>query len=340
MKVPENIQKIVDANKKNLLKKKNVIGMGFGFRYTAGKKLDEKTLVVLVSQKEPIIDLPKKDLIPSTFDGVKVDVRQVGKIIAYKSRTDRWRPAPGGVSIGHHLVTAGTLGAFVKDIDTGTKLILSNNHVLANSNNAAKRDAIIQPGAADGGRSPQDLVAQLERFVRIEMKEGDDDNGGGGSCTLFNLSAGLVNILAKLLGSQHRLQTKKISQVANLVDAAVAKPIEDSAFDNEIIDIGVIEGVKKAELGMAVRKSGRTTATTTGTIDLLDAAVDVSYGTGKTAHFEHQILTSDMSRPGDSGSLLVDGSEKKAVGLLFAGSDEVTVHSPIETVLDLLNITF
>ena len=47
-----------------------------------------------------------------------------------------------------------------------------------------------------------------------------------------------------------------------------------------------------------------------------------------------------MSQPGDSGSLLVDGSENKAVALLFAGSDQVTVHSPIQKVMELLEIEF
>jgi hypothetical protein len=44
----------------------------------------------------------------------------------------RMRPAQGGVSIGHYKITAGTLGCLVRDGKGGT-YILSNNHVLANS---------------------------------------------------------------------------------------------------------------------------------------------------------------------------------------------------------------
>lgn len=337
MPIPENIKKVQTASKKMLLAKKNVIGVGYGYRFRAGKKTDEACLVVLVTKKEPLAKLLKKDIVPVKIKNVPVDVKEVGKIVIHKSRTDRWRPAPGGVSIGHYLITAGTLSVVVKDATTGEKLILSNNHVLANINDAVKGDAILQPGAADGGYNPQDRIASLERFIRIEMSGGD--GGGNGGCFIVKWITGILNCLAKVVGSSYRIFSQKISQTGNLVDAAVAKPMDDSAVDEEILDIGKINGIKAAELGMAVRKSGRTTSLTTGTIDVIDATVDVGYGGSKVAQFEHQIITSNMSQPGDSGSLLVDGTENKAIGLLFAGSDEVTVHCPIEKVLELLNIT-
>ena len=80
---------------------------------------------------------------------------------------------------------------------------------------------------------------------------------------------------------------------------------------------------------MEVKKSGRTTGLTTGTVQLLDASVQVGYGGGRTALFTNQILTTNMSKGGDSGSLLVDGEGNKAVGLLFAGSVVVTIHNPL-----------
>jgi len=68
--------------------------------------------------------------------------------------------------------------------------------------------------------------------------------------------------------------------------------------------------------------------------------VQVGYGGGRTALFTNQILTTNMSKGGDSGSLLVDGEGNKAVGLLFAGSDEVTIHNPIGFVKDALRFRF
>jgi hypothetical protein len=83
---------------------------------------------------------------------------------------------------------------------------------------------------------------------------------------------------------------------------------------------------------MSVRKSGRTTGFSTGEIQVLDATVNVSYGTGRVAQFENQIVTDPISQGGDSGSLLVAGDALRAVGLLFAGSDQTTIHNPIQAV--------
>ncbi len=47
----------------------------------------------------------------------------------------------------------GTLGALVEDA-SGTRYILSNNHVLAESDQARDGDAVIQPGLIDGGCTP------------------------------------------------------------------------------------------------------------------------------------------------------------------------------------------
>lgn len=142
------------------------------------------------------------------------------------------------------------------------------------------------------------------------------------------------------MGSKHRLVPIKISSVANEVDAAVAKPIDGGIISGEIIDIGVITGTKLAAINMQVRKSGRTSGTTTGIIEMLDATVDVGYGGSLVATFENQIVANYMSSPGDSGSLVVDGTKPLAVGLLFAGSDTSTIINPIDRVLDLLNIYF
>jgi len=120
----------------------------------------------------------------------------------------------------------------------------------------------------------------------------------------------------------------------------VAKPISSSLISGEIIDIGVITGTKSATINMKVRKSGRTTGTTTGIIEMLDGTVDVGYGGSLVATFENQIIANYMSNPGDSGSLVVDGTAPLAVGLLFAGSDTTTVINPIDRVLDLLNVNF
>ena len=338
MATKEEVRILKIQNLKALKKKLNVNGIGIGHKIVAGKDTGELCLTVMVRKKVSKSELLQKDLIPKALNNIPLDVLEVGDIFAYKARTDRWRPAPGGVSIGHYAITAGTLGAFVKDKTTAETLILSNNHVMANSNDASIGDAILQPGPADGGHIPQDRIADLERFIRIQFQSGG--NGGDGSiCSIAKCFSGALNFFAKIVGSQTRLVPSKIQSEYNEIDAALAKPVS-GAIDNYIIDIGVITGTKEAEVGMALRKSGRTTATTTGTVQILDSNVDVGYGAGKVATYEHQIVAGDMSDPGDSGSLIVDGSEPLAVGLLFAGSDTSTILNPIDRVLDLLNVEF
>src|SRR5262249_44010159 len=119
----------------------------------------------------------------------------------------------------------------------------------------------------------------------------------------------------------------------NTVDCAVAKPLDPSMFTDAIRGIGQVTTTKPATLGMKVRKTGRTTDTTQGTINLLNATVNIAYDTSagqKTARFTGQIIADSMSQGGDSGSLIVDANENTAVGLLFGGSALATIVTPID----------
>jgi len=53
----------------------------------------------------------------------------------------------------------------------------------------------------------------------------------------------------------------------------------------------------------------------------------VSKRGSKQARFTGQVITGPISQGGDSGSLVVDGVENKAVGLLFAGSNLSTIFT-------------
>lgn len=331
-----DIQEVRRTNaqfKRELMRKPNVVGVGVGYKERNGRRTSELCVVALVRVKIPRAGLLPDDLVPERLAGVTTDVVQVGHLTALQARTERWRPAPGGVSIGHFQVTAGTLGTAVRDANTGERLILSNNHVLANSNGAEVGDPILQPGAIDGGNVNTDAIADLARFVPIQF------NMAPPSCGIASGVAGLANSLARLVGSKHRLHAiMEDPQAVNQVDAAVARPRDPNDVSLEILDIGEISGTLEAQLGLAVRKSGRTTAFTTGQIMVLDSSVTVSYGDNRTAQFEGQIVTGPMSQGGDSGSLLVAGDSLKAVGLLFAGSSQATIFNPIGAVLDQLQI--
>jgi hypothetical protein len=72
-------------------------------------------------------------------------------------------------------VTAGTLGVLVRDsgrTDNGRRYVLSNNHVLADANDAVIGDAIFQPGPADGGILPEHAIGRLSRVVLLDLAGG------------------------------------------------------------------------------------------------------------------------------------------------------------------------
>ncbi|NIM99516.1 MAG: hypothetical protein GTO24_16025, partial [candidate division Zixibacteria bacterium] len=156
-------------------------GFGITTKKVGGKKTDQPAIVFFVSRKLSLRNLPVQNRIPRQInipwewvpDGVLeviTDVRAV-RFQAFENIT-RERPCPGGFSIGHVDITAGTLGCLVKDKLNDATVILSNNHVLANTNQATTGDPIVQPGPADGGTAPSDTIATLTRFHPIDFSGG------------------------------------------------------------------------------------------------------------------------------------------------------------------------
>jgi hypothetical protein len=299
-----------------------VMGVAVGVKWSEGEPTGEPAILALVSQKLAKDALPPGELVPSAFDGIKTDVLSVGVPLAGRDEpqnagiqtlTRRARPARGGSSIGHHLITAGTLGTCVYDLLPGASVspprhgtgmpsryyVLSNNHVLANSNNASLGDPILQPGPFDGGVNPVDRIASLSRFIPIGF--GATDN--------------------------------------NLVDAAIAEG-QFHDLDREVVWNGPVRGwlpKGKVTVGLAVKKTGRTTSFTVGRVTAVNATIQVNYGSGRVARFVDQIVTTPMSAGGDSGSLIMT-LDNLAVGLLFAGSPLSTIANQIEHVRSLLRV--
>lgn len=317
-----------------LLSLPNVVGVGIGHKKTGGNKLEGLSLVTLVRAKMPVDSLPKGATIPPVLGGFQTDVVEVGHLRAMTSRLERWRPAVGGISTGHFQVTAGTLGCLVYDLVSGEPLILSNNHVLANSNACSVYNPVLQQGRIDGGIAGEDTLANLSRFIPIRFQ---------GEASAIKLPEFLIR-LGLLLASWFK--NEKLKQFfegllprINYMDAAVAKPLNPQMVVPEVLGIGIPSGTADAILDMQVRKSGRTTGVTEGTIEVLNATVNISYGDNQSARFEDQIITSTMCMGGDSGSVLFSAGTSQVIGLLFGGSSLVTIYSPIEPILSALKVS-
>ncbi|VEP17679.1 conserved hypothetical protein [Hyella patelloides LEGE 07179] len=330
----------------------NLVGMGVGVKWKNGEPTGEPALIALVSHKMAREELKDADLVPPMMAGMQTDVLEIGYPFAGQAlpqlKTElipgtngmaggyrlsetieplevgvqllakRIRPAKGGYSVGHFKITAGTIATCVYDILSGGSnnppthgigipqryYILSNNHVLANSNEANLGDSILQPGPFDRGVEPTDRIARLSRFIPITFDPPVPRN-------------------------QHQ----------NLIDAAIAEG-EFHDLNREIYWIGHIRGWRRKQnvrVGNLVQKTGRTTNYTTGRITAVNATVDVGFGGGKVARFRDQIITTNISAGGDSGSL-VTSLDNVAVGLLFAGSSVATIVNQIENVRSLLRV--
>ncbi len=165
-----------------ILSMPNVVGVGVGNKVSGGKDTEESCIKILVSQKLPPELLGSGEAVSDQIGGTRTDVEEVGHLFAggadqtavaeADSPADeistfidaeagiqllrtRVRPAKGGYSVGHYRITAGTIATCVYDSSPYPGIppryyILSNNHVLANSNSARLGDPILQPGPADG----------------------------------------------------------------------------------------------------------------------------------------------------------------------------------------------
>jgi hypothetical protein len=324
------IRSILSTHRRRLLERANVVATGIGYKETGGTKTERLCIVCSVKEKVPAARLSAQEMIPSAVDGTATDVVQTGIIRALQVPTDRFRPAPGGVSVGHVGITAGTLGCWV--IKSGQKVILSNNHVLANSNAAEIGDAILQPGPFDGGSFPQDHIANLTQFVPISFQ------GEPSECQFANAVISVFNLGCRVISSNTRYQVTKAQAEDNLVDAAIATPLNSADIKDEIFNIGPIQGTVSGELGMTIKKSGRTTGFTTGEIQQVDVSANVQYGAGQVAVFTDQLLAGAMSQGGDSGSAVLDDGNR-LTGLLFAGSETTTIINRIENVFSALGIS-
>jgi hypothetical protein len=306
----------------------NVIACGVGYKVMDNGTTDELAVVVSVTRKLPAAVLSAAELIPRLLDGIRTDVVETGSLRAFQGARDRWRPViPPGVSLGHINATAGTFGCLVHR--AGEVFMLSNNHVLANANRCHMGDPIIQPGRLDGG-VPPDRVATLADYVPLDF------GGDAPTCSLATAVEQGLNALSGLFGSQHRVMAYQRTPGNNRVDAALARPDDPVAVTPEIVGIGRPRGVRRATLGTPVKKSGRTTGYTEGRIIQIDVTSEVSYGLAR-ARFFGQLMANGMSQPGDSGSAVLD-PDNYVVGLLFAGSENATLITPIQPVLEALRV--
>ena len=306
-----------ELHAERLLKFPNVVGTGTGYRQVRGRFGNEVCVQVFVQGKLDSSELPEWAVVPREVhlgeERMRVDVIDVGFVFAAQDTT-RYRPVPGGCSIGHQdRVDASTLGGWACDLRDSTIVILTCNHCISNLNVASAPAGILQPGRLDGGVIPGDLIGSLKRFVTMT--------------------------------------TGTPPPAVTAVDAAIGT-ITANRTDN-VLQIGpAIYELGTPALGMVVQKRGRTTRlTTNGTITSVNVQVTVNYGTTQGLIGNAFIVTStdgnQFANRGDSGSLIFDqrqgrlNNTRPVVGMFFAVSNGgiTTWHNDINVIFQQLNLT-
>ena len=291
----------------------NILGVGVGLKEKGGIMTSTAAVKFYVRTKGDVA-LPDSEQLPDKIGEFTTDVVQMAPLRARGSFTQRVRPGVGGCSgcvVVPGLNYTGTLGLGMRGYGAlaDDVFVLSNNHVLANENQATIGDPVIQPGTLDGGDPANDTIGELFDFVRLRF-----DMPGSPNPTV------------------------------NRVDAACARLDRFGDFSREVFWVGYPKGWRDRQSvadavaagNTRVQKTGRTTGYTTGDISALDFDGWVGYDTG-AAYFEDQLLITpgSFSAAGDSGSCILDGDEN-IIGLLFAGGATHTIGNYVADVWALL----
>jgi hypothetical protein len=218
----------------------------------------------------------------------------------------------------------GTLGALVTDRN-GNPYILSNNHVLAESDQARAGDTVVQPALVDLNCNPQAgrSVGSLRFVVPLQSRQ-------------TNVDAALAAATPAVDGTGAILQ---LGPSVNGVLTAAAP----AAGGGEALTAGLLNQLH-------VVKSGRTTGLTCSTVNTVDLSVQVDYyyDCAETQPYYTKTYVNQIGIPGasfadsgDSGALVLDAGNAQPVGLFFAsGADDnnhgFSVANPIQDVLSEL----
>lgn len=295
-----------------LLKQPGVTGVGVGYKYVGGKRTDQVAVQVFVKEKKKTV--PKGERIPQRIAGQLTDVIQ---------RTFRPHTASAKVLELRPMADTGTYNPVKGGISIGPCRVIGG-FVYTGTLGAIVRDNVTNDPlllsnfhvmAVDSGWNVGDTMAQPSRVDT-------------GSCP------------GSVVGTLLR------AQLTSSVDAAVST-LQGRGHSCEIVGIGTVTGQASAALNVAVRKRGRTTGLSYGTVDSVSLSVSIDYGDGiGTRILTNQIgIDPDTTRNalfgdhGDSGSVVVDDS-RRVLGLYFAGSDDgYGVANPIAAVLSALNVS-
>jgi len=269
-----------------------VNGVGIGEKPGGGNYIK-----ILLREKSPVSSASLAAYYNVPVTDIKTEV--VGAI-NFKNFQAKHRPPFPGVSVGHYNITAGTLGCFVKGDDSKV-YILSNNHVLADSDKGYWGDEILQSGPLDGGNRKKDVIGNLAYIMPLERSK---PNPMDAAIAVVQSDIPMDYLLAqnrKITGTKPPANNLKVEKFGRTTGHTKGK-------------------ITVSNLDLQVDFDGQL-------VDFEDQ-FQVKGNNGKM-----------FCDGGDSGSLIMEQDSGIALGLLFAGTgDGTTYATPIDSVLTAFSV--
>lgn len=296
----------IEQIKKDLLNYPNVQAVGRG-KPEGERHDDEITLVAYVTEKVTEEELEKEDVIPKELEGMSVDVQSIGEVKSTLMHNVEPQESTAQTSVNttsRHRPAPHGVSVGHRAITAGTAgLILWAKEEVAGYDIPVPKTVSNNHVYANVNRADKgDLILQ----------PGPHDGGTGD------------DVVAELE------DYVTLEDEYNLVDVAWAD-IDGRKMNSYIPTVGVPTKKADVETGDILKKFGRTTGEHSAEVMSTDARVRVRFG-DKVREFEDQIITKSMSSGGDSGSAVVN-DDGEVAGMLFAGSDRVTVVNKIDNIL-------
>lgn len=297
-------------------------GAGVAYRVRGGETTDEPVVVAFVTKKRPTALLLEEDLLPRQVNiegrNYGVDVYEAGPFRLVgdpefeppgPTITERFRPLLQGAQISNLNTSAyGTLGAIVRDITDGSPCILSNNHVLVNTNSSTSvGDAISQPYSAD----PSDVVGNLTRFipftfgvtrpnlVDVAIARLNSDAAAEISDAVAGARMGPFSVDNPAIGLFHAADPFNFYGLICKIDTVLDE------IGAELLTPDAIYIPGPPDIGAPVEKAGSRTGYTSSRIHSVDVKfpvfMEISGGT-RVAWFDDLVGVRQFGWPGDSGS--------------------------------------
>lgn len=286
---------------------------------------EEQVARVFVSEKVPEDELDEEDLIANALRDldVETDVVSVGgditpevlnprydpDIYPLSGPTKRHRPVEDGVSEINAKSTAATAGWYpAKVVDT----------------DAARWDGGVYVGDRVRLSNNHVYARSNEAELGEDIIQPSPRDGG-------SLPGDRIGSLAGYVPVENGVT---VDIAARTLDAA-----EESAVKHDLDDhygTGVLRDYSELRYSEVV-KTGRTTGVSTGTVLATGATVNVRYPTGQV-RLRDCLMTTAMSRGGDSGSDVFAETTGDYVGALFAGSPTSTIICKASNIEDELGV--